>query len=128
MKGFVRRQKIALSIVLIAMGFCFIAPKAHSNVSISEIMFGSERRFTPPQWIELHNSGAGLVNLNGWKLTIQNRNSPDLTGPVNATIIFEDDFWGDAPNIWPNATILVVSNNDDENSGNVAEEEVYDLR
>ena len=92
MTRLVRAPKIALSIALLVMSFCLIVPKAHSNVSISEIMFGSERRFTPPQWIELHNSGAGLVNLNGWKLTIQNRNSPDLTGPVNATIIFEDDF------------------------------------
>ena len=128
MNRLVRNRRITLSIVLMVMGFYFIAPTTHGNVSISEIMFGSERRFTPPQWIELHNSGAGLVNLNGWKLTIQNRNSPDLTGPVNATIIFEDDFWGDAPTIWPNATVLVVSNNSNENSGNVAEEDVYDLQ
>ena len=71
-----------------------------SRVSISEIMFGSERRFTPPQWIELHNAGADIIDLTGWTLTIQNVSSPDLTGPtargpvVNATITFKDDFWG----------------------------------
>ena len=105
-----------------------------SVISISEIMFGSERRFTPPQWIELHNSGPDIINLTGWKLTIQNRKSSELTGPttrdepvVNATITFEDDFWGDAPRIWPNDVILVVSNDDSENSKNLTEDQIYDL-
>ena len=105
------------------------------EVSISEIMFGSERRFSPPQWIELHNSGADIINLTGWKLIIQNQNSPELTGAttrneplVNATITFEDDFWGDAPRIWPNDVVLVVSNDDSENSKNLTEEQIYDLQ
>ena len=105
-----------------------------SKVSISEIMYGSERRFTPPQWIELHNAGADIINLTGWTLTIQNRNSPELTGPttppvpvVNATITFEDDFWGDAPRIWPNDTVLVVSRALGPESGNLSEEQIYDL-
>ncbi len=109
--------------------------KVGGEVKISEIMFGSERRFTPPQWIELHNSGADIINLTGWKLVIQNQNSPDLTGAttrdkplVNATITFEDDFWGDAPRIWPNDVILVVSNDDSENSKNLTEEQIYDLQ
>ena len=128
MKKLMRNRKIIVSIVLMVMSLCLTAQKAHSNVSISEIMFGSERRFTPPQWIELYNSRADLVNLNGWKLTVQNRNSPDLTGPVNATITFEDDFWGDAPRIWPNDIVLVVSSEEDENSGNILESQIYDLR
>ena len=98
-----------------------------SKVSISEIMFGSERRFTPTQWIELHNSGTDIIDLTGWTLTIQNRNSPDLTGPVNATITFEDDFWGDAPRIWPDDTVLIVGRDSSENSGNLAEDQIYDL-
>ncbi len=105
-----------------------------SVISISEIMFGSERRFTPPQWIELHNAGPDIINLTGWKLTIQNRKSSELTGPttrdepvVNATIIFEDDFWGDAPRIWPNETVLVVSRDIGDNSGNLKEDQIYDL-
>ena len=99
-----------------------------SQVTISEIMYGSERRFTQPQWIELHNSGADIINLTGWKLIVRNRKSPDLTGPVNATIVFEDDFWGDAPRIWPDDTILVVSTEDSENSKNLTEDQIYDLR
>ena len=105
-----------------------------SVISISEIMFGSERRFTPPQWIELHNSGPDIINLTGWKLTIQNQKSSELTGPttrdepvVDATITFEDDFWGDAPRIWPNDTVLVVSRDIGDNSGNLKEDQIYDL-
>ena len=103
-------------------------------ISISEIMFGSERRFAPPQWIELHNAGPNIINLTGWKLIIKNVDSSDLTGPttpvkplLNATITFEDDFWGDAPRIWPNDVVLVVSDDDSENSKNVAEDQIYDL-
>ena len=41
---------------------------------------------------------------------------------------FEDDFWGDAPRIWPNDVILVVSSEDSENSKNLTEDQIYDLR
>ena len=109
--------------------------QGESVVSISEIMFGSERRFTPTQWIELHNAGPDIINLTGWKLVIQNVDSPDLTGPttlpeplVNITITFKDDFWGDAPRVWPNDVVLVVSSEDSENSGDVPEDQIYDLR
>ena len=98
-----------------------------STISISEIMYGSERSFTPEQWIELNNSGPDIINLTGWKLFIQNRNSEDLTGPVSATITFEDDFWGDAPRIWPNETTLVVSRETGDNSGNFNDDQIYDL-
>ena len=97
-----------------------------SVISISEIMYGSERSFTPAQWIELNNSGPDIINLSGWKLIIQNRKSPDLTGPVNATITFRDDFWGDAPRIWPNDVVLVVASSD-SSSKNLAKDQVYDL-
>ena len=56
--------------------------QVESVISISEIMFGSERRFTPPQWIELHNAGPDIINLTGWKLIIQNVDSTELTGPT----------------------------------------------
>ena len=105
-----------------------------SAISISEIMFGSERRFSPPQWIELHNSSPNIINLTGWKLTIQNRKSSELTGAttpdeplLDATIIFKDDFWGDAPRIWPNETVLVVSRDIGTNSGNLNKDQIYDL-
>ena len=100
---------------------------ATGEVVISEIMFASRERFTPPQWIELYNAGTALVNLTGWTLTIQNWDSLDLTGPVNATITFADNSWGNAPRILPNETIVIVSGNGYENSGNLSEEQVYDL-
>ena len=97
------------------------------EVIISEIMYGSERDFTPPQWIELYNAGTDPVNLAGWTLTIQNWDSPDLTGPVNATITIADDFWDDAPQILPNETILIVSGDAHKHSDNLSEEAIYDL-
>ena len=97
-----------------------------SVVSISEIMYGSERRFTPVQWIELHNAGPDIINLTGWKLEIYNIKSPDLTGPMIATITFEDDFWGDAPRIWPNDVVLVVGESD-SNSKNLSKDQIYNL-
>ena len=97
-----------------------------SVISISEIMYGSERSFTPVQWIELHNAGPDLINLAGWKLIIQNVDSPELTGSVSATITFRDDFWGDAPRIWPNDIVLVVGSSD-SNSRNLSKDQIYDL-
>ena len=97
------------------------------EIIISEIMFGSERDFTPPQWIELYNAGTDSVNLVGWTLTVQNRDSPDLTGPVNAAIIIADDFWGNAPQILPNETILIVSGDAHKHSNNLSEEDIYNL-
>ena len=130
-----RTDVISVIIIIIDVDETTRPDKVGGEISISEIMFGSERRFTPPQWIELHNSGADLINLTGWKLVIQNQNSTDLTGAttrdeplVNATITFEDDFWGDAPRIWPDDVILVVSNDDSENSKNLTEGQIYDLQ
>ncbi len=124
--------------------------QGESVISISEIMFGSERSFSPPQWIELHNAGPDIINLTGWKLVIQNLDSSELAEPttlpvipipipgftepttasktlLQATITFKDDFWGDAPRIWPNDTVLVVSRDIGDNSGNLKEDQIYDL-
>ncbi len=100
--------------------------QGESVVSISEIMFGSERSFTPVQWIELHNAGPNIINLAGWEMVIKNVNSPELTGSVRATITFKDDFWGDAPRLWPNDVVLVVGSTD-SNSKNLAKDQIYDL-
>ena len=97
-----------------------------SVVSISEIMYGSERSFTPVQWIELNNAGPDIINLAGWKMVIRNVKSPELTGPVNATFTFKDDFWDDAPRIWPNEVVLVVGSSD-SNSKNLAKDQIYEL-
>ena len=103
-------------------------PWIGNTVSISEIMFGSESRFTPPQWIEISNTGAETVNMTGWKLTVQNASRENLVdGPLNATIVFEDEFWGDAPRIWPNDIVLIVVD-DDVNSGGFAEDQIFSMR
>ena len=128
MKTLIVNRKITVSIALILISLCFTAEETHSKVSITEIMFASESRLPSAQWIELHNSGRDIVNLSEWTLTIQNRNSPDLTGPVNARVLFRDDVWDDAPRIWPNETLLIVSKEVDEISGNLKERQVYGLR
>lgn len=97
-------------------------------VTISEIMYGSEIRFSPKQWIEISNTGTEAIDLTGWTLTIQNVNSDDLTGPVTATIDFRDTTFEDAPRIWPNDFLLMVTSNTDDNSGGFMEDQVYDLR
>jgi len=78
-------------------------------VTISEIMFdlGDSPRRNLPQWIELHNSSATEgVNLNGWKLHIENAasdNGDPETNTFNATITLG------AKTILPNQTLLVAS-------------------
>ena len=99
-----------------------------SPISISEIMYGSEIRFSPKQWIEISNTGTEPINLTGWTLTIQNVNSDDLLGPVTATINFRDATFEDAPRIWPNDFLLIVTSATDDNSGRFMEDQVYDLR
>ena len=121
-------QKIIVSIVLVLMSSCFLTETTYSEVSISEIMYGSEIRFSPKQWIEIFNSGTEVINLTGWTLTIQNVDSDDLLGPVTATINFRDATFEDAPRIWPNDFLLIVTSATDDNSGDFMEDQVYDLR
>ena len=102
--------------------------KVGGEVSISEIMYGSEIRFSPKQWIEISNSGTKPINLTGWTLTIQNVESEDLLGPGTATINFRDATFDDAPRIWPNDVLLIVTSATDDNSGGFIEDRVYDLR
>ena len=94
---------------------------------ISEIMYGSEIRFSPEQWIEISNTGTEVIDLIGWTLTIQNVDSEDLLGPVTATINFRDAAFDDAPRIWPNDFLLIVTSDAHNNSGGFMEDQVYDL-
>ena len=74
-----------------------------ATVSISEIMLemGTGRQ-NLPQWIELYNSSmTNGVNLNGWKLSIENANDVDTA--LNATITLG------AYTIAPNQTVLIVT-------------------
>ena len=128
MNRLVRNRKITLSIALMVMGLWFTAQTAHGNLSISEIMYGSEIRFSPKQWIEISNSGTEPINLTGWTLAIKNIDSEDLLGPVTATINFRDATFDDAPRIWPNDFLMIVTSATDDHSGGFMEDQVYDLR
>ena len=121
-------NRINISVILILMCLCFITEKTSGDVTISEIMYGSEIRFSPKQWIEIFNTGTKPIDLTGWTLTIQNVDSDDLLGPVSATINFRDATFEDAPRIWPNDVLLIVTSATDDNSGDFMEDQVYDLR
>ena len=127
MKTLIVNRKIIVSIILILVSFCFITEKTYGEVTISEIMYGSEISFSPKQWIEISNTGTEPVNLNGWTLTIQNVDSVDLLGPESLTINFRDTTFYNAPRIWPNDFLLIVTSDTDDNSDGFMEDQVYDL-
>ena len=120
-----KRLMFILVILLIAFGTQGVS---YAKVSISEIMYGSEIRFSPKQWIEISNSGTEPINLTGWTLTIKNVDSEDLLGPVTAIINFRDATFDNAPRIWPNDILMIVTSATDDHSGDFMEDQVYDLR
>ena len=128
MKTRVVNRRIMVSILTMVLLIYGLQGVSYAQVSISEIMYGSEIRFSPKQWIEISNIGTEPINLTGWTLTIQNVNSDDLLGPVTATINFRDATFEDAPRIWPNDFLLIVTSATDDNSGRFMEDQVYDLR
>ena len=75
-----------------------------SEITISEIMVDTGTlRSGLPQWIELYNSSmTEAVNLNGWKLMIENSAGAEVS-TFNATLTL------DAMTISPNQTVLIVS-------------------
>ena len=74
-----RTDRITVAIRIIDVDESPPTPQIPGEVSISEIMYAAEEKFTPPQWIELYNSGTEIISLRGWTVTIQNENTPDLT-------------------------------------------------
>ena len=87
-------------------GYPNVAPKAAAakgSVTFSEIMVDSAGG-TLPQWIELYNrSKTDAVNLNRWKLEIQNVDSEDLVGRPIVTLTLQEKV------IQPNQTLLIVA-------------------
>ena len=87
-------------------GYPNVAPKeaaAKGSVTVSEIMVDSADG-TLPQWIELYNkSKTDAVNLNRWKLEIQNVDSEDLIGRPIVTLTLQEKV------IQPNQTLLIVA-------------------
>ena len=75
-----------------------------SAVTISEIMYDRGRRNNLPQWIELYNSSkTQAINLNEWKLKIENTEDVDVREPA-VTI---GNLGGTI--IQPNQTVLIVA-------------------
>ena len=91
------------------------------KISISEVMVASNDS-SLPQWIELHNrSDTYAVNLKGWRLEIQNRNSVDFDGHRNVTLTFKEK------SIEPQETLLIVSKQG-RSSNNFQDKQIYNLR
>ena len=83
-------------------------------MTISEIMFATDRGTNDIQWIELFNgSETETVALDadaGWELIIENYNNPrSARDPLSGTINFKDS--GGVKIISPNQTVLIVSAN-----------------
>ena len=101
------------------------------EVTISEIMFATGRGFGPVQWIELHNSGTEAIHLRDWTMNIHNKNTPGFwdepeKANLKVAFTFKDGFWGDAPTLFPNETVLVVQDKN-RNNANLRGNQIYDL-
>ena len=92
------------------------------SVTFSEIMLDSAGG-TLPQWIELYNnSKTEVLNLNRWRLEIQNVDSEDLDGRPIVTLTLGEKV------IQPNQTLLIVAGPARASSGSyLPADRVYDL-
>ena len=92
------------------------------SITVSEIMVDSAGG-TLPQWIELYNrSKTDAINLNRWKLEIQNVDSEDLIGRPIVTLTLQEKV------IQPNQTLLIVAGPARASSGAyLPADRVYDL-
>ena len=90
------------------------------EITISEIMVPSNDG-SLPQWVELHNpSNTHAVNLNGWRLEIQNPHSADFDGHRNVTLTLKEI------TIEPEETLLIISKRG-RVSNHFRNKQVYDL-
>ena len=79
------------------------ASTPQGSITISEVMFDSGGGKLP-QWVELYNkSKTEAINLNRWRLEIQNVKSEDLVGRPIVTLTLGEKI------IQPNQTLLIVS-------------------
>ena len=80
-----------------------VAATPRGSVTFSELMVDSAGGKLP-QWIELYNaSKTEALNLNRWKLEIQNVDSEDLVGRPVVTLTLKEKV------IQPNQTLLIVA-------------------
>ena len=74
-----------------------------ASVSISEIMYETTANKSAPQWIELYNNSATQsVNLNEWKLKLENADDADIRSPVTTNNL-------PGKILLPKQTVLIVS-------------------
>ena len=93
------------------------------RITFSELMFTTNGGlFSLPQWIELYNNtsmNAGSINLKGWKLVVEARDSPArhryAVIELNELPIASD------------RTVLLVTRNR-RHSGHLSADQIYDLR
>ena len=99
-----------------------VAATPRGSVTFSEIMVDSGGG-TLPQWIELYNnSKTDAINLNRWKLEIQNVDSEDLAGRPIVRLTLQEKV------IQPNQTLLIVAGPARASSdAYLPAERVYDL-
>lgn len=90
------------------------------HISFSEVMFATNERGLPSQWVELYNNSATeIVDLEGWKLTIEVRDSRSIHRHIT--------FHFKPLEVMPNQTVLLVTRND-RTSGNIPVRRIYDVQ
>ena len=88
------------------------------QISFSEIMFETNERGVPSQWIEFYNNSSEKVDLEGWTLVLEVRDGPTAYHHTMLTLKPLD--------ILPNQTVLLVGRRA-RNSGNIPESRIYDI-
>lgn len=63
------------------------------DIVISEIMYAMSRAMLP-QWIELHNTSGQKINLQGWKVTIENAPEDENVIETNISFTLDEMFVG----------------------------------
>jgi hypothetical protein len=90
------------------------------HISFSEVMFATNKKGSPSQWVELYNNSAtDIVDLEGWKLVSEVRDSQ----PVHWYITFHFK----SLEVMPNQTALLVTRNN-RNSGNIPMRRIYNVQ
>ena len=89
------------------------------QISFSEVMFATDERGSPSEWIELYNpSATEVVNLDGWRLVLEGRDSRTAYHYTALTL--------KPLEVLPNQTVLLVAR-DHRNSGNIGERRIYNV-
>ena len=104
--------------VLVGIGMSMIPVSSHAAIVISEIAWMGTEASYADEWIELHNTGSGAIDMSDWTLTITNA-VPDEAGEYAAksvTFTPDPDTLPD-PVIPAGAYVLLERTNDDSAPG-----------